>query len=281
MILTVVIPTFNRLDLLRNCLEATERSARRCRSAPTVIVANDGERGAPASALGGDFPWAVWVDGPRRGPAANRNAGARVASSDWLVFLDDDCIPDEQWLPSLEATCEGQLDVVEGRTYANRPRARCDEVSPLNEHGGVLWSCNLAIRTGFFWSLGGFDEAFRHAAMEDVDLRERIHASRGRIAFNPNASVCHPWRRVDGRVAFNRVSESTRVYLRKHPPSSSVTNIGVNLLRSTKHSLSDLVRFRGRGAAAVGWNLLLAANIARLEVGASRDSGSRMDCRGG
>ena len=40
-----------------------------------------------------EFPMVRWNEGPRRGPAANRNFGARVADGEWLIFLDDDCNP--------------------------------------------------------------------------------------------------------------------------------------------------------------------------------------------
>jgi glycosyltransferase involved in cell wall biosynthesis len=35
-----------------------------------------------------------WVKGPCRGPASNRNNGVRYARGEWILFIDDDCLPD-------------------------------------------------------------------------------------------------------------------------------------------------------------------------------------------
>ena len=48
--------------------------------------------------LAQQYPWVSWGRGPRRGPAANRNAGALRARGEWLAFTDDDCVPDPNWL---------------------------------------------------------------------------------------------------------------------------------------------------------------------------------------
>jgi len=39
------------------------------------------------------FPEVEWRQGPRKGPAANRNFGAKFSDSEWLIYIDDDCIP--------------------------------------------------------------------------------------------------------------------------------------------------------------------------------------------
>src|SRR5688500_11229213 len=42
-------------------------------------------------------------DVERRGPAAARNAGWRASETDWIVFLDDDVVPEADWLIRLRA----------------------------------------------------------------------------------------------------------------------------------------------------------------------------------
>jgi len=41
------------------------------------------------------------ADGRGRGPAAARNTGWRAARHDWIAFLDDDVLPDPDWLDRL------------------------------------------------------------------------------------------------------------------------------------------------------------------------------------
>jgi GT2 family glycosyltransferase len=85
---------------------------------------------------------------------------------------------------------------VEGRTLA--PGA---SDSPLEEHvenasGGVLWSCNLAVRRTAFEQLGGFDEDFLEAGGEDMEFAWRVARAGLRVRFAPEALVHHPPRRI-------------------------------------------------------------------------------------
>jgi glycosyltransferase involved in cell wall biosynthesis len=43
------------------------------------------------------------VRGPRTGPGAARNAGAQAARGDLLIFIDDDCSPEPQWLSAYQS----------------------------------------------------------------------------------------------------------------------------------------------------------------------------------
>src|SRR5262249_13064218 len=67
-----------------------------------VIVTDDG---APTSEqlVAERYAWVSWGPGPRRGPAANRNAGARRSGQEWIAFTDDDCVPDPGWLAAFAA----------------------------------------------------------------------------------------------------------------------------------------------------------------------------------
>ena len=144
--------------------------------------------------LARDFPAIRCLSGPRRGPAANRNHGALAATTEWLVFLDDDCIPQPGWLKAIATHAEAE--VVEGRTVC--PDA-CDD--PFTEQvenlkGDNFWSCNLAMRRSVFLELGGFDEDFTEAAGEDMELAWRIRRRNLRAVFVPEAEVLHPARRA-------------------------------------------------------------------------------------
>lgn len=94
---SVVIPTRNRRALLTEALASVW--AQRHQGAQVIVVddgSTDGTREYLASIS--DRVTTVLLDG--RGPGAARNAGARVATGDYLAFLDSD----DSWLPwSLES----------------------------------------------------------------------------------------------------------------------------------------------------------------------------------
>ncbi len=194
---SVVIPTCNRLDTLARCLSALP-----CDTFE-IIVSDDGSGDAAQAHIEKRFPTIHWICGPKRGPAANRNHGARAATGEWLAFVDDDCVPQPGWLAALAEACE-EADVVEGRTLA--PGAAD---SPFEEHvenvcGGSLWSCNLAVRSTVFAQLGGFDEDFTEAGGEDMEFAWRVKRGGFRVAFAPRALVHHPPRRIGWRGLWRR-----------------------------------------------------------------------------
>jgi len=185
---TIIVPTWRRHESLARCLEAL-------REAPDVIVSDDAGDPATRDLVTRCHPTARWTAAPGRGPAANRNHGARMAAGDWLAFIDDDCEPQPAWLTAL-AQASSDADVVEGRTLA--PGA---SDSPLEDHvenlsGGVLWSCNLAVRRAAFEQLGGFDEDFLEAGGEDMEFAWRVARAGLRVQFAPEALVHHPPRRI-------------------------------------------------------------------------------------
>lgn len=230
MTISVIIPTFRRPDDLLACLEglrpylpsatAQEPSfpSPGNLSVSDIIVSDDARDPNLRTTLAERFPSVTWLPGPQRGPAANRNHGAGQASGDWLVFLDDDCLPQPGWLEGFAEALRLQphLQILEGRTCSDRQRLRHDEEAPVNETGGYLWSCNLAIRKACFVALNGFDESFPHAAMEDVDFRARLRKAGFSVAFVPAATVVHPWRILQ-TASLHRRWQAHFVYWSRHP----------------------------------------------------------------
>jgi GT2 family glycosyltransferase len=194
--LSVVVPTCQRSTLLAACLRKLHPNVQSLEQDYEVIVSDDSKDAVTEQLLGCEFPWVKYTRGPRAGPAANRNSAARRAAGDVLCFIDDDCVPDEQWLRELLNASVQDGCVLEGRTLPLGTIRSPLEHVPVNATGGYLWSCNFAIRTADFQALGGFDEAFPYAAMEDIDLRRRVLRSGLRVEFVPSAIVFHPPRRV-------------------------------------------------------------------------------------
>jgi len=184
---SIIIPTCNRPAQLQECLR---RVMAQEATSYEVIVTDDGGTEAPLAVQGMRM-----VHGPRRGPAANRNHGARHATGEWLVFLDDDCLPDPGWLAAYDAAARPEIDVMEGLTACPLPDSFVLHEIVENVKGNVYWSCNLAVRREKFEALGGFDEDFSEACGEDMELAHRTRALKR--VFVENARVIHPARPFD------------------------------------------------------------------------------------
>lgn len=211
--ISVVIPTCHRNDLLAKCLDCLAPGVQ---SLPAdlyeVIVSDDGSKSTSEQMIAEHYPWAKWTQGPRKGPAANRNHGAAQAVGIWIVFTDDDCLPDTTWLQAFTDAIGPEINVYEGRTTCRDwPNSPVFE-APINETGGCLWSCNFMINRILFEELNGFDERFPYAAMEDVDLRERIQDLRQPTQFVGSAVVDHPARPRSSRPQRLRAREANVMY---------------------------------------------------------------------
>lgn len=256
-LISVIVPTYQRNDLLAKCLDCL---APEIQTLPAeqyeVIVTDDGSNTNAFEMMRLHYPWAKWVAGSRKGPAANRNNGAKYAQGEWLTFTDDDCLPDCWWLEEYaKAIVAASCLVFEGRTYVDRPKQTLAETSPLNEHGGYLWSCNFAIQKQLFHSLAGFEERFPYAAMEDVELRLRLQKVGHKFSFIKAASVCHPWRPKGGwKKLKQQHQESMFIYLSLHPEQAREIDFTYYfrlwLWILVKDTLPGIFKFKFKGVKA-------------------------------
>ena len=197
MLLSVIIPTFKRRETLSICLKHLAPEVQNLSlDLFEVIVTDDAPGNDQRDSLSRDYPWVLHHRGPQKGPASNRNSGAKSARGEWLIFLDDDCLPQPSFLSAYIEAIHKNPDyfVFEGSTLPERPRIRLDEEAPINDQGGYLWSCNFLIKRNLFFELGGFCELYPYPCMEDVDFREQLKKRDVKFLFVPKASVIHPWR---------------------------------------------------------------------------------------
>lgn len=250
-IVTVIIPTFNRPEQLSKCLDCLchyfdQRVSLTTEMTIEVLVCDDSRNTATKQLLKDCYPWACYSEGPAKGPASNRNHGAQISSGEWLVFTDDDCLPQPGWLEAY-ARFADHSDVLEGKTSAKGARRRLDDECPVNESGGYLWACNFAIRKQLFFQLGGFNENFPAPAMEDVELHTRMKKRLISPLFVSEAVVLHPWRRRKG-LEFIRIHAASYVYYRKlHPVAAShsrIPSLFISLLRSFKKNTMLAIAYK-------------------------------------
>jgi GT2 family glycosyltransferase len=258
--ISVVIPTYQRLDQLSRCLDRLDPKVQSLAADQyEVIVTDDGREVTARSMIAQRYPRVRWVAGPRRGPAANRNNGARAATGEFIAFTDDDCIPSAQWLSSFAAAICDEVDVYEGKTTCEAGVRSPLEHAPINLTGGCLWSCNMMVRKALFERLGGFDEDFPYPHMEDADFRRRLEAHGINIQFAPEAVVDHPPRRQLPGRRLGFLHECDVVFCRKW--NQSPPSLPAALYRIAKVRGRDLLGYR----LSAEWFVALGSML--LELG--------------
>ncbi len=201
MTVSVIIPTYLRISLLRSCLKALARQ--QFHQAWEVIVINDGGRADELEKLiqrfGIDLNIQVFHQ-ENTGPAAARNLGAEKAKGEFLAFLDDDCAPAPNWLHHLFAHCK-QGQMTGGYTQNLLPHNPYSEASQqlvaylYEAFFGTPWyfftTNNLMVSRRDFMDVGRFDTQFQTAAGEDRAFCLEWTASGRSMRYIEEAIVNH------------------------------------------------------------------------------------------
>ncbi|MCB1277981.1 glycosyltransferase [Prosthecobacter sp.] len=198
---SIIIPTCNRTGDLRRCIEKLIPQLPEDGSVE-LIVTDDGSSHATHDMIFSSYPMITWIQGPRLGPAANRNRGALTAQGEWLIFVDDDLLPGPNFVTAYLCAMQSaskQLCVLEGSTTrpTSPPSLLWEAPENVQAHGHLACSCNFAIRAGTYRIMGGFDERYSGGVYaEDTDLSARLLRAGYQVQFVEDAGAVHPIRHV-------------------------------------------------------------------------------------
>jgi GT2 family glycosyltransferase len=268
---SVIIPTFERPTDLQKALIALSPKIQKSAQPYEVIVSDDSNGQSSRVMIESEFKGITWTEGKKNGPAGNRNSGAMLSRGAWLIFIDDDCIPESNFIKSYELAIlqNPQINVFEGRIFPDRERKTWAEGCPENSSGGMLWTSNLCIKKSLFDQLGGFDERFR-VAYEDVEFAHRLKQNEILSTFVPEAAVCHPWRslRSGGKNWKTKgyQIESLLLFLEKHKDAHNEFGRPALYLKNfiriiSKNLFYCLFKLRGRGI-----DILLSQALVSLQT---------------
>ena len=241
-LISVIIPTCNRRQSLVRVLHSLDRQEKEGRPFE-VIVADDGSTddtmaALTKSALSFSFPFDCLAQ-ERRGPAAARNAALRRAAGRIVLFLNDDCLAAPDLLARHRAM-HGRFgdSAVLGRIAWSpeielRPeiRALIDHYyfpyEQISDHENVNFAFfitgNLSLPRAWVLKAGGFDEDFREASCEDIELGYRLYRAGLPLRYDPGALAYH-LHRLDFDDLFDRQRKFAywlAIFLKKHPQAKA------------------------------------------------------------
>ena len=204
--LTVIVPAFNEADYLPATLEAIQIAAERLRATSsaeveTVVVDNNStdDTGAVAGNRG-----AAVLHEPVQGIARARNAGARLAHGDVLVFVDADALAPPSLLEAIHEAMNDPACVGGGVDVEYQPERRSMRLylcawRLLARRMELVQGVTQFCRKDVFERVGGYNE---HVWMgEDVDfyrsLKRFAGANGGTVRFIQHSRIRASSRRFD------------------------------------------------------------------------------------
>jgi glycosyltransferase involved in cell wall biosynthesis len=232
--LSVVIPTHNRRELLRACLDSFEQQ-----SAPAgtfeVVVVIDGSTDGTAemlSDLARSFELSVLTQ-PQAGASAARNAGARGARGRELLFVDDDMTASSSLVAAHLAAHRMQERIAGVGVIARRIPAAADRFARLRAEASRshyehlltrplsyldCYGGNCSVSHSMFTGIGGFSVDL--PVLNDLEFAYRLREAGARFVFVPDAVVTEE-RRDDWReiVADRELRGRIAVELHRRDPS--------------------------------------------------------------
>ncbi|PKP59088.1 glycosyl transferase [Candidatus Atribacteria bacterium HGW-Atribacteria-1] len=246
-IFSVIIPTYNRKDTLKKCLNAVFTQTYP-NTDYEVIVIDDGSTDGTeelVNSLLNDAPCALrYFKQENKGPAAARNVGIKNAKGEIILFTGDDCIADSHLIEKHMKYHNAYKDVVVlGHTAWHSDL----EITPFMEYittSGVqfgypliknkknvpfnfFYTSNISVGKKHLMEVGLFDENFKYAAWEDIELGYRLVQNGIKIIYNKNAiTYHHHFTTLNKFCERQKISGiSAIVFWKKHPEFKSHCSI--------------------------------------------------------
>src|SRR5215831_5882936 len=231
---SVIVCTRNRPEQLKQCLHGIRQV---CYPDVDVIVVDNASDNDAAKPIA-DAWNARYIQEPVIGLSRSRNRGARFSQAEIVAFIDDDAVPNTDWLcnlikefsdPSVMAVT-GVISAmtpspagIEQYSHADQERREFDSSTDdwfaLANFGGMGNGANMAFRRKVFGSWDGFNERLglgtavcgseEHNAY--FELIKRGH----RVVFTPLSVVKHPFPETsdDARKRSSRYVAANYAYI--------------------------------------------------------------------
>jgi glycosyltransferase involved in cell wall biosynthesis len=179
--ISVIIPTYNRLDSLKRAIRSVLDQD--C-AVDELIVVDDGSTDETAHYIRHNFPQIKLIEQTNQGVSAARNAGIKLAMYDWIALLDSDDSWHRNKISTVKQHQTQQPDIalIHSDEIWIRNHMR---VNAMNKHqktgGNVFLRClpmcvispsAVVLKRALIESAGYFDESL--PACEDYDLWLKI-----------------------------------------------------------------------------------------------------------
>ncbi len=244
--ISVIVPTHNRRELLEKKLKALEPQ-----KPFEVIVVADGCTDETAKFLQTYQPHYLlrYLETPGKGAAFARNVGAREAKGERLLFSDDDAIPRAGWLEAHQRASSPNTVVVGKLVLPSHLKNGATMTGPK----AFWWNAtgaNTSLSKALFFHAGAYDETFAAYGGEDPDLGWRLKQLGASFSFAEHAIAEH-WDERFEQTFLQKATAAGKAHVnvwQKHGASEIAWALGVHpvLLRAKRFTLPLLKPVLGK-----------------------------------
>jgi hypothetical protein len=211
--ISVIIPTYNRLPILQQCLRALAQQQPGPYDGYEVVVVDDGSTDGTVEWLQSQLPALPPLKllcQEHRGPAAARNLGFRHAQGSIIVFIDSDLVVVEHFLAAhaqmlrRHGVTGNPNSPHEAKVFTygrvintcNFQDPRSEPFKPTDFSAAFFATGNVAIARHWLEQVcetpaGPFDERFHLYGWEDLELGVRLKRLGLRLVKCPQATGYH------------------------------------------------------------------------------------------
>jgi GT2 family glycosyltransferase len=253
--ISVVIPTYNRLDTLAHVIP-TLLAQDLPRESFELLICDSNSTDGTAEYLAGvsaQHPNVRHLPGSFRGGAAARNAGIRAAASDIVLFNDSDILASPDLLSTHLARhrerakiavvgWEVQVKDLDDYAFKREHPLERGHLHPESRKR-LPWlyflTGNASVPREDLLAVGCFDESFTGYGHEDLELGYRLERAGLEIVYEPKAVNyhCQDVPHDDQKEKMKLAGRSTVRFYRKHPDFAVKLNLGMTPVSLGLHSV--------------------------------------------
>jgi len=236
MLISVVIPTYNRLPILRKCLDALENQVLNDKIKNfEIVIVDDGSTDGTVDWIRNNiqtYPHLILFEQSHGGPALGRNLGVEKSKGDLIVFIDSDLVVDKHFLKNHVDSLSKAWKKLGNRkcfTYgavintSNFYNPNSEPFKLQDMSWAYFATGNVAIDKKVLEISGLFDTSFRLYGWEDLELGERLRNMGVKLIKCPRAIGYHwhPALTLDQIPQLIRIEKERAkmglIFYRKHP----------------------------------------------------------------
>jgi GT2 family glycosyltransferase len=253
--ISVVIPTYNRLDTLAHVIP-TLLAQDLPRESFELLICDSNSNDGTAEYLAGisaEHPNVRHLPGAYSGRAVARNAGIRAAASPLVLFNDSDILASPDLLSKHLARhrerakiavvgWEVQVKDLDDYAYKREHPLERGHLHPETRKR-LPWlyflTGNASVPRDDLLAVGCFDESFTGYGHEDLELGYRLERAGLEIVYEPKAVNyhCQDIPHDDQKEKMKLAGRSTVRFYRKHPDFAVKLNLGMTPVSLGLHSV--------------------------------------------